>query len=71
VLERPIVGLAPLLRDEAGVAVTDHDCINVNVQMRTNLLQIFAVGDIVGQPMRAHKAVHEVHVAAEVITGGL
>jgi dihydrolipoamide dehydrogenase len=38
--------------------------------MRTNVPHIFAIGDIVGQPMLAHKAVHEAHVAAEVIAGG-
>jgi dihydrolipoamide dehydrogenase len=39
--------------------------------MRTNVPHIFAIGDIVGQPMLAHKAVHEAHVAAEVIAGEL
>ncbi len=57
--------------DKAGVAVTDHGFINVDVQMRTNVPHIFAIGDIVGQPMLAHKAVHEAHVAAEVIAGEL
>ena len=55
--------------DKAGVAVTDRGFINVDVQMRTNVPHIFAIGDIVGQPMLAHKAVHEAHVAAEVIAG--
>ena len=57
--------------DKAGVAVTDRGFINVDIQMRTNMPNIFAIGDIVGQPMLAHKAVHEAHVAAEVIAGEL
>ena len=57
--------------DKAGVAVTDRGFIDVDVQMRTNVPHIFAIGDIVGQPMLAHKAVHEAHVAAEVIAGEL
>jgi len=57
--------------DKAGVAVTDRGFINVDIQMRTNVPHIFAIGDIVGQPMLAHKAVHEGHVAAEVIAGEL
>ena len=57
--------------DKAGVAVTDRGFINVDVQMRTNVPNIFAIGDIVGQPMLAHKAVHEAHVAAEVAAGEL
>ena len=57
--------------DKAGVAVTDRGFIGVDVQMRTNVPHIFAIGDIVGQPMLAHKAVHEGHVAAEVIAGEL
>jgi dihydrolipoamide dehydrogenase len=57
--------------DKAGVAVTGRGFINVDVQMRTNVPHIFAIGDIVGQPMLAHKAVHEAHVAAEVIAGEL
>jgi dihydrolipoamide dehydrogenase len=57
--------------DKAGVAVTDRGFINVDIQMRTNVQHIFAIGDIVGQPMLAHKAVHEAHVAAEVIAGEL
>jgi len=55
--------------DKAGVSVTDRGFINVDIQMRTNVPHIFAIGDIVGQPMLAHKAVHEAHVAAEVIAG--
>ena len=57
--------------DQAGVTVTDRGFINVDIQMRTNVPHIFAIGDIVGQPMLAHKAVHEAHVAAEVIAGEL
>ena len=57
--------------DQAGVAVTDRGFIPVDIQMRTNVPHIFAIGDIVGQPMLAHKAVHEAHVAAEVIAGEL
>ncbi|WP_113907102.1 dihydrolipoyl dehydrogenase [Aliidiomarina celeris] len=55
--------------DKAGVKVTDRGFIEVDKQMRTNVKHIFAIGDIVGQPMLAHKAVHEGHVAAEVISG--
>ena len=55
--------------EKAGVSVTDRGFINVDIQMRTNVPHIFAIGDIVGQPMLAHKAVHEAHVAAEVIAG--
>jgi dihydrolipoamide dehydrogenase len=56
--------------DKAGVAVTERGFIEVDRQMRTNVPHIFAIGDIVGQPMLAHKAVHEAHVAAEVAHGG-
>ena len=55
--------------EKAGVAVTDRGFINVDRQMRTNVPHIFAIGDVVGQPMLAHKAVHEAHVAAEVAHG--
>ena len=55
--------------EKAGVTVTDRGFIPVDIQMRTNVPHIFAVGDIVGQPMLEHKAVHEAHVAAEVIAG--
>jgi dihydrolipoamide dehydrogenase len=55
--------------DKAGVAVSDRGFIAVDIQMRTNVPHIFAIGDIVGQPMLAHKAVHEAHVAAEVAAG--
>ena len=57
--------------EKAGVAVSDRGFIGVDIQMRTNVPNIFAIGDIVGQPMLAHKAVHEGHVAAEVIAGEL
>jgi len=55
--------------DKAGVAVTDRGFIPADKQMRTNVPHIFAIGDIVGQPMLAHKAVHEGHVAAEAAAG--
>jgi dihydrolipoamide dehydrogenase len=67
------VGRSPngkkIAADKAGVAVTDRGFINVDKQMRTNVPHIFAIGDIVGQPMLAHKAVHEAHVAAEAAHG--
>jgi len=53
--------------DKAGVAVTERGFIEVDQQMRTNVPHIYAIGDVVGQPMLAHKAVHEAHIAAEVI----
>jgi dihydrolipoamide dehydrogenase len=55
--------------DKAGVIVSDRGFISVDKQMRTNQAHIFAIGDIIGQPMLAHKAVHEGHVAAEVAAG--
>lgn len=55
--------------DVAGVTVDERGFINVDKQMRTNVPHIFAIGDLVGQPMLAHKAVHEGHVAAEVVAG--
>ena len=55
--------------EQAGVQVTDRGFIEVDRQMRTNVAHIFAIGDIIGQPMLAHKAVHEGHVAAEVAAG--
>ena len=55
--------------DKAGVAVTERGFINVDTQMRTNVSHIFAIGDLVGQPMLAHKATHEARVAAEVVAG--
>jgi len=55
--------------EKAGVHVDEKGFINVDKQMRTNVNHIFAIGDIVGQPMLAHKATHEGKVAAEVIAG--
>ncbi len=67
------VGRSPngkkIAAEKAGVAVSERGFINVDIQMRSNVPHIFAIGDIVGQPMLAHKAVHEAHVAAEVIAG--
>jgi dihydrolipoamide dehydrogenase len=67
------VGRSPngkkIAADKAGVAVTERGFIDVDKQMRTNVPHIFAIGDIVGQPMLAHKAVHEAHVAAEAAHG--
>jgi len=67
------VGRSPngrkIAADKAGVIVNERGFIPVDVQMRTNVPHIFAIGDIVGQPMLAHKAVHEGHVAAEVASG--
>jgi dihydrolipoamide dehydrogenase len=67
------VGRAPngkrIGADKAGVTVTDRGFIEVDSQMRTNVPHIFAIGDLVGQPMLAHKAVHEGHVAAEAAFG--
>ncbi|MCU0773450.1 MAG: dihydrolipoyl dehydrogenase [Ideonella sp.] len=69
------VGRSPngrkIAADKAGVIVNERGFIPVDVQMRTNVPQVFAIGDIVGQPMLAHKAVHEGHVAAEVCAGEL
>ncbi len=69
------VGRAPngrkIAAEAAGVAVNERGFIPVDIQLRTNVPHIFAIGDIVGQPMLAHKAVHEGHVAAEVIAGEL
>ncbi|MEI7429233.1 MAG: dihydrolipoyl dehydrogenase [Betaproteobacteria bacterium] len=58
-----------LAAEKAGVIVTDRGFIDVDKQMRTNVPNIFAIGDIVGNPMLAHKGVHEGHVAAEVAAG--
>jgi dihydrolipoamide dehydrogenase len=55
--------------DRAGIEVNDRGFLNVDAQMRTTQAHIFAIGDIVGQPMLAHKAVHEGHVAAEAAAG--
>jgi dihydrolipoamide dehydrogenase len=67
------VGRSPngrkIAADKAGVAVTDRGFVPVDNQMRTNVPHIYAIGDIVGQPMLAHKAVHEGHVAAEAAAG--
>jgi dihydrolipoamide dehydrogenase len=67
------VGRSPngkkIAAEKAGVAVSDRGFIAVDKQMRTNVPHIFAIGDVVGQPMLAHKAVHEAHVAAEVAAG--
>ncbi len=67
------VGRAPngrkISADKAGVCVDDRGFIPVDNQMRTNHRHIFAIGDVVGQPMLAHKAVHEGKVAAEVAAG--
>ncbi|WP_175889168.1 MULTISPECIES: dihydrolipoyl dehydrogenase [Burkholderia] len=67
------VGRSPngrkICAENAGVAVTERGFIEVDRQMRTNVPHIFAIGDIVGQPMLAHKAVHEGHVAAEAAHG--
>ena len=67
------VGRAPngakIGADKAGVAVTERGFIDVDRQMRTNVPHIFAIGDLVGQPMLAHKATHEGKLAAEVAAG--
>jgi dihydrolipoamide dehydrogenase len=67
------VGRAPngklIGAEKAGVNVGERGFIPVDAQMRTNVPHIFAIGDIVGQPMLAHKAVHEGHVAAEAAAG--
>jgi dihydrolipoamide dehydrogenase len=55
--------------ENAGIVVDEHGYIPVDKQMRTNLAHIFAIGDIVGQPMLAHKATHEGKVAAEITAG--
>lgn len=55
--------------DKAGVMVNEQGFIPVDNQMRTNVNHIFAIGDVVGQPMLAHKATHEAKIAAEVIDG--
>jgi len=55
--------------DKAGVNVDERGFIAVDAQLRTNVPHIYAIGDLVGQPMLAHKATHEAHVAAEVIAG--
>ena len=57
--------------DKAGLNVNERGFVPVDRQMRTNVPSLFAIGDLVGQPMLAHKAVHEGHVAAEVVAGEL
>lgn len=57
--------------DKAGLTVNERGFVPVDQQMRSNVPSLFAIGDLVGQPMLAHKAVHEGHVAAEVIAGEL
>jgi dihydrolipoamide dehydrogenase len=54
---------------QAGVAVDERGFVGVDRQMRTNVAHIFAIGDVVGEPMLAHKATHEGKTAAEVIAG--
>ena len=67
------VGRSPngkkIAANQAGVVVDERGFIAVDSQMRTNVPHIFAIGDIVGQPMLAHKATHEGKIAAEVISG--
>lgn len=58
-----------IVAEKAGVAVTDRGFINVDILMHTNVPHIFAIGDIVSQPILAHKAMQAAHVAAEVISG--
>ncbi|SDA20705.1 dihydrolipoamide dehydrogenase [Nitrosospira sp. Nsp18] len=68
------VGRRPNGRDigaeRAGVNVSERGFISVDKQLRTNVPHIFAIGDIVGEPMLAHKASHEGKLAAEIIVGG-
>lgn len=67
------VGRAPngkgLAAEQAGVTVDERGFIPVNDKLQTNVAHIYAIGDIIGQPMLAHKASHEGHAAAEIITG--
>jgi dihydrolipoamide dehydrogenase len=67
------VGRAPngkrIGAEAAGVVVDGRGFIDVDTQMRTNVPHIYAIGDLVGQPMLAHKATHEAHVAAEAVAG--
>jgi dihydrolipoamide dehydrogenase len=67
------VGRSPngkkIAAEKAGVAVTERGFIETDSQMRTNVPHIFAIGDISKNPMLAHKAVHEAHVAAEAAAG--
>ena len=66
---RPLAQRQLIGAEKAGVAVDDRGFIPVDKQLRTNVPHIFAIGDIVGQPMLAHKAMHEGKVAAEVAAG--
>jgi len=59
-----------LAAEKAGVTVDERGFIAVDAQMRSNVAHIFAIGDIVGNPMLAHKATHQGHVAAEAAAGG-
>ena len=67
------VGRSPngknIAAEKAGVAVTERGFIETDSQMRTNVPHIFAIGDVARNPMLAHKAVHEAHVAAEALAG--
>jgi dihydrolipoamide dehydrogenase len=67
------VGRAPnggrLDADKAGVEVSERGFIAVDAQMRSNVPHVLAIGDVIGQPMLAHKATHEGHLAAEVAAG--
>jgi dihydrolipoamide dehydrogenase len=60
---------ALIAADKAGVNVDERGFIPVDNQQRTNVEHIFAIGDVVGNPMLAHKAAHEGHIAAEVVAG--
>ena len=60
---------ATISADKAGVTVGERGFIDVDAQMRSNVPHIFAIGDVIGQPMLAHKATHEGKLAAEVIAG--
>jgi dihydrolipoamide dehydrogenase len=60
---------ATLDAEKAGVRVDERGFVAVDAQLRTNVPHIFAIGDVVGEPMLAHKAMHEAKVAAEVIAG--
>ena len=58
-----------LAAEQAGIAVDERGFIGVDGQLRTNVANVFAIGDVVGEPMLAHKAMHEAKVAAEVVAG--
>ncbi|WP_343192327.1 dihydrolipoyl dehydrogenase [Buchnera aphidicola (Formosaphis micheliae)] len=55
--------------DKIGIKINQFGCIQVNQQLRTNIPNVYAIGDVVGSPMLAHKGIHEGHIAAEVISG--